>query len=277
MPIGTSTTRTSTTRASKTIDLVSNNDLETDSLVTTSFKKRSHLAVYIRNSKRTKQRKNKTLRETAVGFLSILQFFSFTSYENEQGEDDNENNNEDDNNDDNKDDNEGMTEKEKKIADAIEFVNKVICEEKLSEAEKAFAEVIGGGPWFAKCVRKWPNISMKGELIQHFRGKFPSKSLLNDELVSLKLAIYLRFQKFQINPISVKNYVKQQIIPQLDVVAYHQVFFQKVSEYEQLMSKWYNEDYKIRTYLLLANKEKEHIWITHDKFTFYVNDGPCAI
>ena len=30
-----------------------------------------------------------------------------------------------------------MTEKEKKIANAIEFVNKVIREEKLSDAEKA--------------------------------------------------------------------------------------------------------------------------------------------
>ncbi|CAG8825300.1 7673_t:CDS:2, partial [Gigaspora rosea] len=83
-----------------------------------SFKKRSRPAVYVGNSKRTKQRKNKTLREAA-------------------------------------------------------FVNKVIREEKLSEAEKArytatlyflrllfngkkkieaseaVAEVIGGGPWFA--------------------------------------------------------------------------------------------------------------------------------
>ena len=89
--------------------------------------------VYVGNSKRTKQRKNKTLREAAVGSLSILQFFSSTSYENEQGKDDNE----DDNEDNNKDDNEGMTEKEKKIANAIEFVNKVIREEKLSDAEKA--------------------------------------------------------------------------------------------------------------------------------------------
>ena len=73
------------------------------------------------------------MREAAVGSLSILQFFSSTSYENEQGKDDNK----DDNEDNNEDDNEGMTEKEKKIANAIEFVNKVIHEEKLSEAEKA--------------------------------------------------------------------------------------------------------------------------------------------
>ncbi|CAG8823880.1 20873_t:CDS:2, partial [Gigaspora margarita] len=159
----TSTTRTSTTRASKAINLVSSDDSETDSLVSSdydtqeddnfqnddndnrvnlvikcllaalaaSFKKRNHPAVY---------------------------FFSFTSYENEQGEDDNEDNNEDDNEIDNEDDNESMTEKKKKIADAIEFVNKVIREKKLSEAKKTpsevIAEVIGGGPWFAKCIRK---------------------------------------------------------------------------------------------------------------------------
>ncbi|CAG8648645.1 16006_t:CDS:2, partial [Cetraspora pellucida] len=300
----------STTRASKAVDLVSSDESETDSLVSSdydtqeddyfqdndddngvnlvikqllaasavSFKKRSRSAVYVGNSKRTKQRKNKTLREAAG-----------------------KNDNEDDNKDNNEDDNEGMTEKEKKIANAIEFVNKVIREEKLSEAKKAcytatlyflrllfngkkkikaseaVAEVIGGGPWFAKCIRKWANICMKGELIQHCHGKFSSKSLLNDELVSLKLAAYLRSQKFQINPIMVKNYVEQQIIPQLDVVAYRQVFLQKVSEYEQLMSKWYDEDCKIRTYPLLADGEKEHIWVTHDKSTFHVNDGPRAM
>ena len=114
----------------------------------------------------------------------------------------------------------------------------------------------------------------------------------------------------------VKNYVEQQIIPQLgiksvqqislrtsrrwlhklgfhykrylkgvyidgherpDVVAYRQVFLQKVSEYEQLMSKWYDEDCKIRTYPLLADGEKEHIWVTHDESTFHVNDGPRAM
>ena len=139
----TNSTRTSTTRASKAVDLVSSDESETDSLVSSdydtqeddyfqdddddngvnlvikqllaaaaaSFKKRSRPAVYVGNSKRTKQRKNKTLREAAVGSLSILQFFSSTSYENEQGKDDNE----DDNEDNNEDDNESMTEKEKKL------------------------------------------------------------------------------------------------------------------------------------------------------------------
>ena len=141
-----STTRASTTRASKAVDLVSSDKSETNSLVSSdyntqeddyfqdddddngvnlvikqllaasaaSFKKRSHPAVYVGNSKRTKQRKNKTLREAAVGSLSILQFFSSTSYENEQCKDDNE----DDNEYNNEDDNESMTEKEKKIANA---------------------------------------------------------------------------------------------------------------------------------------------------------------
>ncbi|CAG8842156.1 3040_t:CDS:2, partial [Gigaspora margarita] len=53
------------------------------------------------------------------------------------------------------------------------------------------------------------------KLIQYFRGKFSSKSLLNDELVLLKLATYLYFQKFKVNPTIVKNYIEQQIIPQL--------------------------------------------------------------
>ncbi|CAG8761531.1 14047_t:CDS:2 [Gigaspora margarita] len=90
------------------------------------------------------------------------------------------------------------------------------------KASEAVAEVIGDGPWFAKCVRKWTNICMK-ELIQHFHGKFPSKSLLNNELVSLKLAAYLRSQNFKINPIMVKNYIEQQIIPQLGIELVQQI------------------------------------------------------
>ncbi|CAG8823881.1 20874_t:CDS:2, partial [Gigaspora margarita] len=43
------------------------------------------------------------------------------------------------------------------------------------------------------------------------------------------------------------------------------------------MSKWYDEDCKIRTYSLLANGKKEHIWVTYDEFTFHINDGPHAM
>ncbi|CAG8826684.1 15263_t:CDS:2, partial [Gigaspora margarita] len=259
---------TSTTKTSKIIDLVSSNKSETNSLVSSDYDTQED--DYFQND------------DDDNGVNLVIKHLLATSAATK-----------------------------KKIANAIKFVSKVIHEEKLSETEKAryiatlyflqllfngkrkikaskaVAKVIRGGPWFAKCVRKWANICMKGELIQHFYSKFPSKSLLNNELVSLKLAAYLYSQKFKVNPTIVKNYVEQQIIPQLDVyidgyerpdiVVYHQVFLQKVSEFEQFMFKWYDEDYKIRTYLLLVNEEKKHIWVTHDEFTFHVNNGPRAM
>ncbi|RHZ49229.1 hypothetical protein Glove_527g16 [Diversispora epigaea] len=57
-----------------------------------------------------------------------------------------------------------------------------------------------------------------------------------------------------------------------DVIAYYQIFFQKVTELEQLMSKWYDEDCKIRTFPQLVNDNYEEACITmvvdmhHDGF-----------
>ncbi|CAG8737796.1 3445_t:CDS:2, partial [Gigaspora rosea] len=278
-----------------------------------SFKKKKRPAVYVGNSKRTKQRKNKMLREAAVGTSKISQFFPSTNSMTVVNESPSENESESGSN-------EGLTEYEKEIQKTIEFVNDVIRNEQLSDTEKtrytavmyylrllfngkqkiqasdAVAEVVNGGPWLARCVRKWASICIKGELIRNFRGKFPSKSLLNDELVSLQLAAYLRSVKFKVNPEMVKSYVEQRILPQLnvesssisirtarrwmqklgfyykrhqqgvyvdgherpDVVAYRHIFLQKVAEFDRFMSKWYDEGCEIRTFPLLGNGEKEH-------------------
>ncbi|CAG8517448.1 13040_t:CDS:2, partial [Cetraspora pellucida] len=209
-----------------------------------SIEKKKHPAIYLGNSKRTKQRKNKMLREAAVETSKISQFFPFTN---------------------------SMT--------ALNYF----------------------------CI--------KGELIWNFREKFPSKSLLNDELVSLQLAAYLHSVKFKVNPETVKSYIEQKILPQLnvesssisirtarrwmqklgfyykrhqqgvyvdgherpDVVAYRHIFFQKVAEFDQFMSKWHDEGCEFRIFPQLSNGEKEHVWVTHDETTFYAYDGPCAV
>ncbi|CAG8761372.1 25240_t:CDS:2, partial [Gigaspora rosea] len=54
-----------------------------------NFKEKMRPATYISNSKRTKQRKNKLLREAAVGSLKISQFFSSASSSHENGDEDN--------------------------------------------------------------------------------------------------------------------------------------------------------------------------------------------
>ncbi|CAG8636661.1 1414_t:CDS:2, partial [Diversispora eburnea] len=107
------------------------------------------------------------------------------------------------------------------ISEAIEFVNEVIREEQLSDTEKArYTAVLY---FFRLLLNSKKKIEasetvaeVTRELIQSFCEKFPSKSLLNDELVSLRLATYLRSQKFKISPVMVKNYAEQQIFPQLN-------------------------------------------------------------
>lgn len=58
---------------------------------------------------------------------------------------------------------------------------------------------------------------MKKELIQpDLWGRFSSKSLLHDEFVSLQVASYLHSIKFNVDPIMVKSYFEQEILPLLN-------------------------------------------------------------
>ncbi|CAG8780732.1 1727_t:CDS:1, partial [Cetraspora pellucida] len=95
-----------------------------------SIKKKKRPAIYLGNSKRTKQKKNKMLREAAVGTSKISQFFPSTNLMTAVNESPSENESESKNN-------EGMTEYEKEIQKTIEFVNNVIHNEQLSDTEKA--------------------------------------------------------------------------------------------------------------------------------------------
>ncbi|CAG8773579.1 7765_t:CDS:2, partial [Cetraspora pellucida] len=87
------------------------------------------------------------------------------------------------------------------------------------------------------------------------------------------------FPKFKVNPTIVKNYVEQQIILQLGVESVQWISLQmacrwlhKLGFHYKCYKKGYDEDCKIRTYSLLVDEEKEHVWVTHDEFTFHVND-----
>ncbi|CAG8753190.1 2656_t:CDS:2, partial [Cetraspora pellucida] len=157
-------------------------------------------AVYIGNSKHTRQRKNKTFREAAIGSLKITHFFSNTqlpAIDNDEGYGDFQ---------DQDDQVVGLS--------AIEFVNQVMNDETLSKTEEAhylavlyflrlrLQDIVNGGLWLARSIRNWVNTCMKKELIQpDLRGRLPSKSLLHDKLVSLQLASYLHSQKFNVDPI----------------------------------------------------------------------------
>ncbi|CAG8550331.1 11886_t:CDS:2 [Cetraspora pellucida] len=86
------------------------------------------------------------------------------------------------------------------------------------EASETVVKVVNDGLWLTRCIRKWANICMKGELISlSLRRKMFTKSLLHDELISLQLAAYLLSQKFKATPELVKNYLNQHILSQLNI------------------------------------------------------------
>ncbi|CAG8639691.1 10105_t:CDS:2, partial [Gigaspora margarita] len=239
-------------------------------------------AIYIENSKCTWQRRDKAFREAAVGSLKISQFFS----NNQQLVTNNDKSSRDFQDQNNQGDKASSEEsgkeldEKKKFHYTIEFVTEVMT-------LKSRRGLLYDSPLFSSVALT------RKELIQpDLRKKSPSKSLLHDELVSFKVASYLRFQKFKVDPIIVKSYFEQQILPQLniesvnifqselprsDVIEYRKIFLQEVSQLERFMSKWNDPDCKIRTFPDLNNGENELVWVTHDKTTFYIYDRPHSV
>ncbi|CAG8753949.1 21531_t:CDS:2 [Gigaspora margarita] len=110
----------------RAIDLVSSDDSETDSLVSSDYDTQEDNYFQDNDDDNgvnlvIKRFLAALAAKAAVESLLILQFFSSTSYKNKQDEDDNKDDNKDNNEDDNEDnnennnenDNEGMTKKEK--------------------------------------------------------------------------------------------------------------------------------------------------------------------
>jgi hypothetical protein len=205
------------------------------------------------------------------------------------------------------------------------------------EASEIVSDIHNSGPWRARSIRKWAAMCIRCEFLfsfpiainvkkydiyfffilaeripQSLRGKFPSKSLLHDEIVSIGISSFLRLNKFKVGPALVKKHFEENILPALnissahsislhtirrwmhafgfhlkryqkgiytdgherpDVVEYRKIFLQQVAEYDRLMSKWLDKECKIRTPPQLGPGEKEHIWVTHDESTFHSYDG----
>ncbi|CAG8585218.1 11828_t:CDS:2, partial [Scutellospora calospora] len=150
-----------------------------------SFEKKRQLKLYTGLSARTHQRKNKILKEAAARSLKITSFFCTTNTQLPAADEED-----------------------------IEDHNG----QGKMKASETVAKVINGGPWLAKCIRKWANICIIEELISlSLRGKLPTKSPLHNKFVSLQLATYLPTQKFKATPELVKNYYDQHILPRLNI------------------------------------------------------------
>ncbi|CAG8820587.1 29089_t:CDS:2, partial [Gigaspora margarita] len=120
-------------------------------------------------------------REAAVGSLKISQFFSNNQQlaaNNDESSRDFQDQNDQGGETSGEESGEELDEKKKFI---------IRLSQKKLEAAKMVANIVNGRPWLARSIRVWANICLKKELIQpDLREKSLSKSLLYDELVSLK-------------------------------------------------------------------------------------------
>lgn len=148
-----------------------------------SFEKRERPFRYRGDSKRTKRRKRQNQREAAKGTPLLSQFFLIDN-DNENGDDELQYSDRADVDSEGEDE-DGHNEREKTIREAIDFVEKVIQKELLSNAQKVrytavlyflrlvlsgvkkikasqeVANIFNGGIWRAKLIRKWANICLK--------------------------------------------------------------------------------------------------------------------
>ncbi|CAG8571190.1 4872_t:CDS:2 [Diversispora eburnea] len=131
-------------------------------------------------SSRTNRRKNQKLREAAVGTAQISKFFILCNQQETnsslliQNEQSNKNNEEILNTSIQNDNNED------KIENAIKFIENILLE----NISNTVARIHKGDQYHARCIRKWAKICLEGKHIPINKGKFSSRSLLNDELIS---------------------------------------------------------------------------------------------
>ncbi|CAG8519853.1 10647_t:CDS:2 [Acaulospora morrowiae] len=153
------------------------------------------------------------------------------------------------------------------------------------EASIIVAKIHNGGEYRAKCIQAWTKTCLENKLLPPSqREKHPSKSLLYDEYVTIRIANYLRATKFQVNSRLIKQFFENQILSELYIdqaqtislstaQLFRQKFLQEMEKYEKLMSKWNDINCKVCEELYLLHNEQKHILITYDKCTFHSYNG----
>jgi hypothetical protein len=86
------------------------------------------------------------------------------------------------------------------------------------ESAKIVAQLLNRGEWFSKCVRTWAkSYTLYNDIPQIGRGKYPGKSLLEDEGVRLKISSYLRKMKHNVTIQNFCDYISSEILPSLGI------------------------------------------------------------
>ncbi|CAB4432860.1 unnamed protein product [Rhizophagus irregularis] len=150
------------------------------------------------------------------------------------------------------------------------------------ESARIVAQLLNRGEWFSKCVRTWAkSYALYDNIPQIGHGKYPGKSLLDDEDVWLKISSYLRKVKHNVTIQSFCDYVSSEILPSLgietkttiryqkgmyvngherpDVVEYRKQFLERISMYQNLMPTFEGNNLERRIDPTLDENEKLHI------------------
>ncbi|CAG8749139.1 27268_t:CDS:2 [Gigaspora margarita] len=194
--------------------------------------KNNKCTIYTGLSTWTCQRKNKVLKNAAVGSLKITSFF----YANSQ-----------------------LLATDNMSTEDSNSISDIMHEEMLSKMEQAcYIAVL----YFLRLLLKGKEKMEASKTVAEF--------------VSFQFGAYLRSQKFEVTPEMVKKYFEEQILLQLnirsvqgisvrtahgherpDIVAYYQLFLEEVVQLDRFISKWLNQDCKIRTFSQLSDKGEQ--------------------
>ncbi|PKY59599.1 hypothetical protein RhiirA4_430523 [Rhizophagus irregularis] len=292
---------------------------------------------YHGNSDRTKRRKRKSIREAIKANGQTLDKFFTLNKSDDEREEGNGDDEREGNGDDEKE--KGSDESNNQLLDEyiLKIENKLKTDKKITSGQKVrykavqyffqlqksshrklesariVAQLLNRGEWFSKCVRTWAkSYALYDNIPQIGRGKYPGKSLLDDEDVWLKISSYLRKVKHNVTIQSFCDYVSSEILPSLgietkttistrtanrwlkkmgfvydryqkgmyvdgherpDVVEYRKQFLERISMYQNLMPTFEGNNLERRIDPTLDENEKLHILVTHDETTFQSNDG----
>jgi len=175
--------------------------------------------------------------------------------------------------------------------------------------------VYNKGSYKAQQIRNWAKYWVEnGSLPKSLQGCHQKiKSLIDDEDIIEQSLSYIRKNKGKITPNKYKNFIEQELFPQLkiektisnktsriwlrklglvpqlrkkgiyfdghereDVTNYREIFLKKMAEYEKLMPIFEGENMEQHNPEIL-NDEKLHILVTHDECLFYSNDDRPVI
>ncbi|POG62630.1 hypothetical protein GLOIN_2v1785032 [Rhizophagus irregularis DAOM 181602=DAOM 197198] len=217
-----------------------------------NLKPSKRLLTYHGNSDRTKRRKRKSIHEAIKANGQTLDKFFILNKNDDEREEGNGDDEREGNGDDKKE--KGSDELNNQLLD--EYILKI--ENKLKTNKK-----ITSGQKFLKCVQTWAkSYALYDNILQIGRGKYPGKSLIDNEDIWLKILSYLRKVKYNVIIQSFCDYVLSEILPSLgietkttiryqkemyvdgherpDVVEYRKQFFERISMYQNLMPTFEN-------------------------------------